>query len=316
MLMGSFMGRRVLIAIPTLIGVTIVVFITIKIIPGNPISSLAGINSSAATRAALTHRLGLDQPWPVQYFDWMKSTLRGDFGISISRQLAVRPLVFSALQNTMILALAGAVVAFVGGILLGMWSALRRRHSDGAVASGGAVIAVAAPQYSVALVLLVVLVVNNPVFPSGGMYNATGGGGFPALLDHLVLPAIAVGLAPMGVIARIFRSSLIDVMNQEFVTSLRARGLTRAAVLRHAFHNTLPSLFTVAGLQVGFLLGGAIFVEILFTWPGLGQLIFQAISSRDYPVVEACSLVLAVAFVLLNVVIDTGHALIDPRVRQ
>jgi peptide/nickel transport system permease protein len=148
------------------------------------------------------------------------------------------------------------------------------------------------------------------------MYNATGGGGFPTLLDHLVLPAIAVGLAPMGVIARIFRSSLIDVMNQEFVTSLRARGLSRRAVLRHAVHNTLPSLFTVAGLQIGFLLGGALFVEILFTWPGLGQLVYTSVTSRDYPTIEACSLVLAIAFVLLNVVIDTGHALVDPRVRR
>ena len=314
--MGRFIGRRLLIAIPTLIGVTIVVFITIKIIPGNPIASLAGMNSTAATRAALTHRLGLDQPWPVQYFDWIKSTVQGDFGMSISRQTPVRPLVFSALGNTMILALAGAVVAFVGGILLGLWSALRRNRLDGGVASGASVIAVAAPQYSVALVLLVVLVVDNPVFPAGGMYNASGGGGFPALLDHLVLPAIAVGLAPMGVIARIFRSSLIDVMNQEFVTSLRARGLSRRTVLRHAIHNTLPSLFTVAGLQFGFLLGGALFVEILFTWPGLGQLVYTSVTSRDYPTIEACSLLLAFAFVLLNVVIDTGHALVDPRVRR
>jgi peptide/nickel transport system permease protein len=314
--MGRFIARRLLIAIPTLIGVTIVVFITIKIIPGNPIASLAGMDSTVATRAALTHRLGLDRPWPVQYFDWIRSTLHGDFGISISQQTPVRALVFSALKNTMILALAGAVVAFVGGILLGLWSALRHQRADGAVASGVSVIAIAAPQYSVALVLLVVLAVKNTAFPSGGMYAAAGGGGFPVLVDHLVLPAIAVGLAPMGIIARIFRSSLIDVMNQEFVTTLRARGLSRGAVLRHAFHNTLPSLFTVAGLQIGFLLGGAIFVEILFTWPGLGQLLFQSISARDYPVIEASSLVLAVAFVLLNVIIDTAHALIDPRVRQ
>jgi len=313
---SRFVLRRLLIAVPTLIGVTIVVFITIKIIPGDPIASLAGIGSTAATRAALTHRLGLDQPWPVQYFDWLKSILTGDFGMSISRQSPVRPLVLSALWNTLILAFAGGVVAFVGGTVLGAWSALRRRHVDGKIAGGASVVAVAAPQYSVALLLLVVLAVNNPIFPSGGMYDSGGGGGFPALLDHLVLPAIAVGLAPMGVVARIFRSSLLDVMDQEFVTSLRSRGLGRSAVLRHAFHNTLPSLFTVAGLQIGFLLGGAIFVEILFTWPGLGQLIFQAISSRDYPMIEACSLVLAVAFVLLNVVIDTGHALVDPRVRR
>jgi peptide/nickel transport system permease protein len=314
--MVRFVGHRLLIAIPTLIGVTIVVFITIKIIPGNPIASLAGENSTAATRAALTHRLGLDRPWPVQYVDWIKSVLHGDFGISISQQIAVRSLVFSALKNTIILALAGAVVAFVGGILLGFWSALRYRRADGAVASGLSVIAVSAPQYSVALVLLVVFAVKNAFFPSGGMHAAAGGGGFPVLLDHLVLPAFAVGLASMGIVARIFRSSLIDVMNQEFVSTLRARGLKRSAVLRHAFHNTLPSLFTVAGLQIGFLLGGAIFVEILFTWPGIGQLLFQSISARDYPVIEASSLVLAVAFVLINVIIDTGHALIDPRIRQ
>ncbi|HEY3941189.1 MAG TPA: ABC transporter permease [Acidimicrobiales bacterium] len=314
--MGRFIGRRLLISIPTLIGVTIVVFITIKIIPGNPVAALAGINSTAATRAALTHRLGLDAPLPVQYFDWIWSTLRGNFGVSISQQTAVRPLVFSALGNTMILAFAGAVVAFVGGSLLGLWSGLRHRSRDGAVASGISALVVAAPQYTVALVLLVVLTVDNTVFPSGGMYKASGGGGFFVLLDHLVLPAVAVGLAPMGVIARIFRSSLIDVMNQDFVTSLRSRGLSRRTVLRHVIHNTLPSLFTVAGLQIGFLLGGALFVEILFTWPGLGQLIYQSISARDYPVIEACSLMLATAFVLLNVVIDAGHAMIDPRVRQ
>jgi peptide/nickel transport system permease protein len=314
--MRRFVGRRLLISIPTIIGVTIVVFITIKIIPGNPVAELAGLNSTAATRAALTQRLGLNSPLPVQYVDWIWSTLHGNFGTSITQQTAVRPLVFSALGNTMILAGAGAVVAFVGGGLLGLWGGLRHRKADGKVATGVSAFFVAAPQYTVALVLLVVLTVNATVFPSGGMYNATGGGGLPTLLDHLVLPAIAVGLAPMGVIARIFRSSLIDVMNQEFVTSLRARGLSRRTVLRHAVHNTLPSLFTVAGLQIGFLLGGALFVEILFTWPGLGQLVYTSVTAKDYPTIEACSLVLAIAFVLLNIVIDTGHALIDPRVRQ
>lgn len=313
--MTRFVAHRLLVAIPTLIGVTVVVFITIKLIPGNPVAALAGTNSTPAIRAALSHRLGLDQPWPVQYFDWMKSTLHGDLGTSIAQQTGVGHLVLSALGNTLILALAGAVVAFVGGLLLGLWGALRQRHADGPIASGISAVAIAAPQYSVALVLLVVLAVNNPIFPSGGIHS-TGGGGFGDLLKHLVLPAIAAGLAPMGVIARILRAALVDVMNQEFIVSLKARGLSRGAILRHALHNTLPSLFTVAGLQIGFLLGGVIFVEILFTWPGLGQLIFQSISSRDYPVIEACSLLLAVAFVLLNVVIDAGHALVDPRVRR
>jgi peptide/nickel transport system permease protein len=313
---SRFLVRRLLLAVPTLLGVTVVVFVTVKLIPGNPVDALAGMNSTAATRAALTHRLGLDQPLPVQYLDWLKSVATGDFGTSIARSVAVRPLVLNALANTLILSLAGAVVAFAGGLVLGGWSALRRRHPDGAMASATAAVALSAPQYTVALVLLVVFAVDLAVLPSGGMYEATGGGGLAALLDHLVLPALAVGLAPMGVIARIFRASLSDVLGQEFVVNLRARGLGRGAVLRHAFHNTLPSLFTVAGLQIGFLLGGAILVEILFTWPGIGQLVYQAISARDYPVIQGCSLLLAVAFVLVNVLVDAGHAWIDPRVRR
>jgi peptide/nickel transport system permease protein len=314
--MKRFLFHRAVIAIPTLVGVTIVVFVTLKLIPGNPVAALAGMNSTPADRAALTHQLGLDQPWPVQYVDWLRNVVTGDFGTSIAQQRPVGPLVFGALRNTLILASAGAVVALTGGVTLGAWSALRRRHSDGSIASGIASVVLSAPQYTVALVLLVVLTVDVRLFPSGGMYNAIGGGGSGALFDHLILPAIAVGLAPMGVIARIFRASLLDIMSQEFVVSLKARGLNRSAVFRHAAHNTLPSLFTVLGLQVGFLLGGAIFVEILFTWPGIGQLLYQSISSRDYPVIEACALVLGVAFVLVNFLVDAGHAWIDPRVRS
>lgn len=314
--MRGFLLRRLAIAVPTLIGVTIVVFITLKLIPGNPVDALAGMNSTPATRAALTHSLGLDQPWPVQYFDWIRNVLTGNFGVSIAQQTPARPLVMSALDNTLILAAAAAVVALVGGMVLGGWSALRRRKPDGAVASGIAAISLSAPQYTVALVLLVIFTVNVKLFPSGGMYNAVGARSFPVLLNHLVLPAIAVGLAPLGVIARIFRSSLIDILDQEFIVSLKARGLSRPAVLRHAVHNTLPSLLTVAGLQTGFLLGGAIFVEILFTWPGVGHLVYQSISARDYPVIEASSLVLAVAFVAVNFVVDAAHAWIDPRVRS
>jgi peptide/nickel transport system permease protein len=314
--MIRFLRRRLLLAIPTLIGVTIVVFITVKLIPGNPVAALTGVNSTPAVRAALTHRLGLDDPLPVQYWDWLRSVLSGNFGTSIAQGTAVRPLVLDALNNTLILTAAGAVVAFFGGLVLGAWGALRRRKIDGSVASVLAAVALSAPQYTVALVLLVVFSVDISLFPSGGMYGATGGGGFPALFNHLVLPSVAVGLAPMGVIARIFRASLSDVLDQEFVVNLKARGLGRAAVLRHAFHNTLPSLFTVAGLQIGFLLGGAVLVEIIFNWPGIGQLVYMSISARDYPVIEACSLLLAVAFVFVNVLVDAGHAFIDPRVRK
>lgn len=313
--MGRYLLRRLGLAIPTLFGVTVVVFITIKIIPGNPVANLAGVNSTPAIRAALAHRLGLDSPFPVQYFDWLRSSLTGDFGISISRQTPVRPLVFSAFGNTLILAAAGAVVAIGGGIVLGSIGAVLGKHRAAHAVEAISVVSISAPQYSVALLLLVIFSVDHPILPSGGMYDATGGGGFGVLLRHLILPGIAAGIAPMGIVARMFRASLSDVLGQEFVTSLRSRGLSRAGVLRHAVHNTLPSLLTIAGLQIGFLLGGVIFIETIFTWPGIGQLVFQSISSRDYPVIEACSLVIATAFVLVNFLVDAGHALIDPRVR-
>ncbi len=314
--MGRFVAKRLLLAIPTVIGVTLVVFITVKLIPGNPVAALAGPSSSAASRAALIHRLGLDQSLPVQYFDWLKSFVTGDFGMSIARQQPVRPMVLTAFDNTLILALAGAIVAGVGGLILGGIGALWRRRLPGRAASALSVVSVSAPQYSVGLLLLIFLSVDNTIFPSGGMHNATGGGGFGALLDHLVLPAVAAGLAPMGVIARMFRASLLEVMSQDFVGSLNARGLSRARVMAHAVHNTVPSLFTVAGLQLGFLLGGVIFVETIYSWPGLGQLVYSAISERDFPVIEAGAFVLAVAFVLLNLLADLGHALVDPRVRS
>jgi peptide/nickel transport system permease protein len=313
--MGRFLLRRLLLAVPTLFGVTVVVFITIKIIPGNPVANLAGVNSTPAIRAALAHRLGLDSPFPIQYFDWLRSSLAGDFGISISRQTPVRPLVVSAFGNTMILAAAGALVAVIGGVAFGSLGALLGRRRLGHAVEAVSVVSISAPQYSVALLLLVVFSVDHPILPSGGMYDATGGGGFGVLLRHLILPGIAAGIAPMGIVARMFRATLSDVLGQEFVTNLRSRGLSRTAVLRHAIHNTMPSLLTIAGLQIGFLLGGVIFIETIFTWPGIGQLVYQAISSRDYPVIEACSLVIAVAFVLVNLLVDAGHAFIDPRVR-
>lgn len=313
--MRQFFARRLPIAILTLLGVTIVVFITIKIIPGNPVADLAGANSSAAARAALTRRLGLDSSWPVQYFDWLKSVLSGNLGTSIARQTAVGPLVFSAFGNTLILALGAGVVAVVGGMVLGAVGTLRGRPAR-ATTSALSAISVSAPQYTVAYILLILLSVEHRVFPSGGMSSATGSGGFGSLLYHLVLPAIAAGIVPMGIIARLFRSSLTDVMHQEFITNLRARGLSPTRTFVHALHNTLPSLFTIAGLQIGFLLGGVIFVETIFTWPGIGQLIYQSISARDYPVIQAASLIVATALVLTNLLVDAGHALIDPRIRR
>jgi peptide/nickel transport system permease protein len=311
----SFLTKRVLAAIPILIGVSIVVFITIKIIPGDPIASLLGPMGTPQARADLMNRLGLDRPLPIQYFSWIWHVLQGDFGTSIAKQSPVAPLVMSAFYNTLILTAFAAIVAFVLGILLGGVSALRRRGVVAAASNGFALFAISVPQYSIGLLLIIYLASGTGWLPTAGMYNAIGGGGWGDLFRHILLPGITAALVPAGIIARMFRSVVIDVMSMDFIDSLRARGLSERRILLHAFHNTLPTLVTIAGLQLGYLLGGVIFVETVFSWPGLGLLVFQSISQRDLPVIQAGVMVSALAFVVINVVVDGLQGVIDPRVR-
>jgi peptide/nickel transport system permease protein len=313
--MISFLTKRVLAAIPILIGVSIVVFITIKIIPGDPIASLLGPMGTPQARADLMNRLGLNRPLPIQYFSWIWHVLQGDLGTSIAKQSPVAPLVMSAFYNTLILTAFAAIVAFVVGILLGGVSALRRRGVVAAASNGFALFAISVPQYSIGLLLIIYLASGTGWLPTSGMYNAIGGGGWGDLFRHILLPGITAALVPAGIIARMFRSVVIDVMSMDFIDSLRARGLSERRILLHAFHNTLPTLVTIAGLQLGYLLGGVIFVETVFSWPGLGLLVFQSISQRDLPVIPAGVTVSALAFVVINVVVDGLQGVIDPRVR-
>lgn len=313
--MISFLARRIASAIPIVIGVSIVVFITIKIIPGDPVASLLGPTSSPEARAALTARLGLDRAVPVQYFSWILHVIHGDLGQSIAKQTAVAPLVMSAFMNTLILTAFAAVVAFALGILLGGVSALRRGKLSAAVSNAISLVAISVPQYSIALLLIIYVATGTGWFPTAGMYNAIDGGGWGDLLNHIVLPGVTAALVPAGIIARMFRSTVIDVMSMDFIDSMRARGLSEWRILRHAFHNTLPTLLTIAGLQLGYLLGGVVFIETVFSWPGIGLLVYQSISQRDLPVIQAGVIVSALAFVVINVVVDALHATIDPRVR-
>lgn len=314
--MLKFIAKRLLLVAPILLGVSIIVFLTSKLIPGDPVANLLGTDAPRSARIALTNRLGLNKPLPVQYGKWLWSVLHGNFGNSIALQTPVGPLLGKAFANTALLAVTALVVATVLGMILGGIAAFRPKSPGGLVTSAFSVFALSTPQYSAGLILLVVLAVNSHIFPAGGIHSSTGNGGLLDLANHLVLPTIAASLVSTGIVARMFRSSLMDVLGQDFVEGMRARGLGRAAIIRHAVHNTVPSLLTITGLQIGYLLGGVIFVERIFSWPGMGLLIFNAISARDYPVIQAAVLVVATSFVLINVVVDSAHAFIDPRVRQ
>lgn len=312
--MIAFLGRRLLYAIPVLFGVSVIVFATVKIIPGDPVALLAGPGASDAVKEAVRSRLGMDKPLPVQYWHWLTAALHGDLGLSIAQQQPARPLVVDAFKNTLILTMYASVLAIVIGLGLGVLGALRPKGIAAKLSSGFSAVLLSAPQYSVALIFILYLASRTGWFPVSGMHG-TMNTGFGDLLWHGFLPALTAGLVPAGVIARVFRSSLREVMAMEFIEALRARGLSERRILVHAVHNTAPSLLTIAGLQIGYLLGGVVFVETIFSWPGLGLLLFQSISSRDLPVVQAGVLISALAFVLLNIVVDTAHALIDSRVR-
>lgn len=312
--MTRFLLRRLLLVVPILFGVSVIVFATVKIIPGDPVALLAGPGASEQVKQALRDRLGLSEPVPLQYVHWLQHALQGDLGTSIAHQVPAAPLVWSAFGNTLILTGYATVLALAIGLVIGGLGAVRPRSLLGRTCSGLSAVAVSMPQYSVALLSIVYLALGTGWFPVSGMHSTTGVG-LADLLWHGFLPALTAGLVPAGVIARIFRASLIDVLGQEFIGALRARGFSERRILLHAVHNTVPSLLTIAGLQIGYLLGGVVFVETIFTWPGLGLLVFQSISARDLAVVQAGVLVSALAFVVMNVVIDAAHALVDTRVR-
>jgi len=314
--MTRFLLRRLLLALPTLLGVAFVVFVTARLVPGDPAASLLGPLATPQARADLVASLGLDRPWPIQFVTWLGNAVRGDLGTAIHVQQPVAQTVLSAFGNSAILAGAGALIAVVGGVALGGLGALYPRRLPSRVAAGLSILAMSAPQYSVALLMVIIFAVRLQVLPAGGMTDPIDGGGPLDLLTHLILPAFSVAMIPMGVIARMFQAVVTDTLASPFVEAMRARGLHPLAVAWHAAYNALPSLLTIAGLQIAYLLGGVVFVETIFSWPGIGLTLYNAISTRDLPLIQGGVLVTAVTFVLINIVVDAAHALIDPRVRR
>lgn len=314
--MLKFTLRRLGTVIPVLFGVSIVVFVIVKLIPGDPVASLLGPSATKAQRAALVHKYGLDQPLPTQFLKWLGDVLHGDLGMSIARQTAVGPMVADAMRNTLILAGVAFVLALVLGLLVGAIAAFRRGKPAGTIASAISLVGLSTPQYSVALMLMIWLAVRTRVFPASGMYAPGVPHSLGGLAQHVVLPAITAALVPMGLLARMFRSALLEAQSQEWVESLRARGLAPWRIGLHLVHNSMPSVLTVAGLQFGYLLSGVVFVETVYSWPGIGLLVYQAISQRDIAVIQAGVLISALAFVVVNLIVDLLHALVDPRTRH
>jgi peptide/nickel transport system permease protein len=301
-------------ALPALFGVSIVIFLLLNILPGDPLAGLLPPDATAADRDELARRMGLADPLPVQYINWIANVAQGDLGWSFSRRRPIAELVITALGNTAILAAAAACFGLTVGVALGALAALNRGSWADQAISAVAMMGLSVPNYWLAIVLIIVFSATLKLLPAAGMYGSEGT--FVDLLRHLIMPALAASAVTIGLTARMTRASLLETFGEDFVLLLRAKGLTERQILGHVAKNAAPPILTIAGLQVGFLLGGSVLVETIFSWPGLGQLIFQAISARDLRLIQAAVRLIAVKFVLVNLVIDVMQTVVNPRLRH
>ena len=303
----NYILRRLLHIIPVLFGVTLLTFSMLHLIPGDPAQILAGPDASASDIMALRQQMGLDRPLAVQYVGYLEGLAQGDLGRSMSTRRPVLEELMDRFPNTLILAVAGVGVAVLLGIPIGVFAAIRARTMVDHAAMVLALLGISAPAFWLGFILMMVFSVHLGWFPSAG-YRSWG---------HLVLPAFTLGTGAMAIVARMTRSSLLEVLNQDYVRTARAKGLHEMLVIaKHALRNALIPTTTVVGLSFGSLLGGAVLTEMVFAWPGLGRLIVYSIGIRDLPVIQGAVLLLALTFVLVNLGVDLLYGLIDPRVRR
>ena len=311
--MWTYVVRRLLLAVPTLVGASIIVFAMVHLAPGDPIAAVMPADSTPADIAAAKKALGFDRPLPVQYLYWLGRVTRGDLGRSIATRRPVIEDVRDAFAYSLVLAVSSSLVAFAVGAGLGFLAAFRRGGAVDKVASAIAVVGVSVPHYWAGIILVIVFSVQLGWLPAMG---AGGDGGPVDFLRHLILPTVALALIPLGVITRVVRSAALDVLAQEFVIALSAKGLWRRTVFAHVVKNAAPQILTVLGLQFGFQLGGSILVESVFSWPGTGYLLNLAIFQRDIPVLQGVILLLAAFFVALNLAVDIAQSFVDPRIAR
>ena len=313
----AYVVRRLLHVVPVLLGVSVVVFLTMKLVPGDQAEALLGPQATPEGMAQIRHALGLDRPIYVQYGRWLWLVLHGDFGYSWNLGRPALDVLLPKITNTLILGVASFLLAAFLGVAGGVVAAA---HSyswlDRANVTIGVIVG-NAPPFWLGLVFIFIFAVALGVFPSEGMHDLRNPGGIVDLLRHLALPALATAAAPGAIILRQVRSSILDTRQQDFVKVAYAKGLLRRIVLwRHIFRPALPPIITISGLQLGYLMGGAIFSEVVFAWPGLGLQLYLAVTARDLAVVQGAVLFIATAFVTINLAVDLLVMAVNPRLRS
>jgi peptide/nickel transport system permease protein len=312
--MARYFLSRTLSLVASLLAASMVIFAAIEVVPGDPAAFMLGMNAAPDTLAALREQMGLNAPLPLRYLHWLQGLLSGDLGLSYTYKAPVAGLIADRLAVS--LPLAGLALMLAAGVAvpLGLIAAARRGRAADAAVMGVAQVGVAVPNFWFAMLLVLVFALRLRWLPAGGF---PGWADPLAALRALILPAVALALPQAAILARVLRSALIETLGQDYIRTARAKGLSRGQALRrHALRNALIPVLTILGMQFAFLLAGAIIIENVFYLPGLGRLIFQAITQRDLIVVESAVMVLVVAVILVSFLTDLAYALVDPRLRR
>lgn len=316
--MLAYLLRRILYTVPIMLGVTLVCFALVHIAPGDPLVSVLPADASAELQAQLRTVYGFDRPLPEQFVRWVWRALHGDLGLSIATSRPVAGEVMRAVVNTLRLAVLATAIGFLLGSLFGFVAGYFRNSVIDRLASLLSVLGVSTPHYWLGMVMVIVFSSQLMWLPATG----AGPGGSDqwawdwAHVQFMLLPALTMSVIPMGIIARTVRALVAELLAQEFIVGLKAKGLTQFGVFRHVVKNAAPTALAVMGLQLGYLLGGSILIETVFSWPGTGFLLNTAIFQRDLPLLQGTILVLALFFVLLNLAVDVLQTLLDPRIAR
>ncbi|WP_046112079.1 ABC transporter permease [Aquincola tertiaricarbonis] len=316
--MLAYLVRRVLVALPIMLGVALVCFALVHLAPGDPLVSILPPDASAELQAQLRELYGFNRSYPEQFLAWVWRALHGDLGMSIATSRPVVGEVLKAVVNTLRLAVVATLIGFVLGCLFGFVAGYFRRSWVDRAASMLSVLGVSVPHYWLGMVMVIVFSSQLMWLPATG----AGPGGSDewawdwAHVQYMLLPALTMSVIPMGIIARTVRALVSELLDQEFIVGLRAKGLTHLGIFLHVVKNAAPTALAVMGLQLGYLLGGSILIETVFSWPGTGFLLNSAIFQRDLPLLQGTILVLALFFVVLNLLVDVLQTLLDPRIAR
>jgi peptide/nickel transport system permease protein len=311
-----YLARRLLALVPVLAGASVVVFLVLHLSPGDPAEIMLGSQATQEDLARLRADLGLTEPLPIQYLRWLGHVLRGDLGRSIWTKRPVLAEVLGRFQATLLLTASALAFSTVRGLVLGILSATRRNSLLDRASAVVALFGASMPVFWLGIVLMVMFSLWLGWLPASGMFAPYGGGTVGDLLAHLILPAVTLAAASTAIVARLTRSTMLEVLGQDYIRTARSKGVVERGVIgRHGLRNALLPIVTVIGVQAGYLLGGAVLTETVFAWPGVGTLMVQGILARDFPLVQGCVLVVALTFALINLAVDLLYGYLDPRIR-